>query len=274
MVLREIKMYPIISFAGRQIGTYALLGIIGILVSATFAAVKLKKSNILPEDVIIYTLVGALGALIGGHILYAMVNYKLIIKAFAVLVGKKGLKSFIKIIFAAFGGSVFYGSFFGMVAVIWLSLRKNKNKLIILDTMAVVMPLFHIFGRIGCFFGGCCYGIESKIGFIVQNNPISPDICGVKRFPVALLEAFINLIIFLILNRIFDSKKHTGKLLFFYGVLYPPARFMLEFLRGDVVRGIFLNLSTSQWISIAFFIISLFILINKRKSKKSTEINL
>lgn len=262
-------MYPIITFIGRQIGTYALLGIVGILVSATVAAIKLKKSNILPEDVIIYTLIGALGALIGGHILYATVNYKLIIKAFTVLIGKKDFKGFIKILFIAFGGSVYYGSFFGMAAAVWFALRKNRNKLIILDAMAVVMPLFHIFGRIGCFLGGCCYGIESEIGFVVHNNPISPDICGVKRFPVALLEAFINLIIFLILNRIFDSKNHTGKLFFFYGVLYPPARFMLEFLRGDVVRGIFLKLSTSQWISIVFFIISLFSLLkNNRRNRK------
>ncbi len=264
-------MYPIITLAGHQIGTYALLGIFGILVSATVAAFKLKKSNILPEDVIIYTLIGALGALIGGHILYGIVNYKLIIKSFALLLDRKSFKGFIKILFTAFGGSVYYGSFLGTAASVWFALRKNKNKEIILDAMAVVMPLFHIFGRIGCFLGGCCYGIESKIGFIVYKNPISPGICGVKRFPVSLLEAFINLIIFLILNRIFDGKKHTGKLLFFYGVLYPPARFMLEFLRGDSVRGIFLKLSTSQWISIVFFIISLFILLKNRNPKNQKD---
>ena len=54
-------------------------------------------------------------------------------------------------------------------------------------------------------------------------------------------------------------KKYVGtyKTVAFYAVSYSLVRFVLEFYRGDTVRGILLGLSTSQWISIILFAISL-----------------
>ncbi|MBQ1715424.1 MAG: prolipoprotein diacylglyceryl transferase, partial [Firmicutes bacterium] len=47
-----------------------------------------------------------------------------------------------------------------------------------------------------------------------------------------------------------------------YLLSYSILRFLLEFLRGDASRGIILGLSTSQWISIAVFLV---ILIRRRR---------
>jgi phosphatidylglycerol:prolipoprotein diacylglycerol transferase len=35
-----------------------------------------------------------------------------------------------------------------------------------IDIVTLTIPLFHFFGRIGCFLGGCCFGVESSYGFI------------------------------------------------------------------------------------------------------------
>jgi phosphatidylglycerol:prolipoprotein diacylglycerol transferase len=48
--------------------------------------------------------------------------------------------------------------------------------------------------------------------------------------------------------------------------MYGTVRFFDEFLRGDEYRGILLNLSTSQWISLILIIFAIIILI-KNKSK-------
>ena len=56
-----------------------IMSLIGILVSLFYVINKSKKEKISDYDYIIVTLFGALGAMIGGHLLYSIVNYKLII---------------------------------------------------------------------------------------------------------------------------------------------------------------------------------------------------
>ena len=47
------------------------------------------------------------------------------------------------------------------------------------------------------------------------------------------------------------------KLIYVYMLIYPVVRFILEFLRGDEIRGFLFGLSTSQWISILLFVYAL-----------------
>ena len=60
-----------------------------------------------------------------------------------------------------------------------------------------------------------------------------------------------------------------GKALPFYLLLYAPVRFLLEFLRGDAVRGIWFGLSTSQWLSLALFAFCASALCRNRKKRTS-----
>ena len=71
----------------------------------------------------------------------------------------------------------------------------------------------------------------------------------INKIPVQLLEAMIELLIFIILC--VRKKKITADgMLATYLIFYAIARFLLEFLRGDEVRGLFAGLSTSQYISL------------------------
>lgn len=126
---------------------------------------------------------------------------------------------------------------------------------------APAIPLFHVFGRVGCFLGGCCYGLPSAWGFVYRYSPVA-EANGVSRFPVQLVEAAWNLVLFLLLARL--QRRGRDRLLPLYLALYAPARFLLEFLRGDAYRGIFLGLSTSQWISLFLFPAALYALLRPR----------
>ncbi len=57
---------------------------------------------------------------------------------------------------------------------------------------------------------------------------------------------------------VFESKKFDGQVLFIFCFSYAAGRFTIEFFRGDAIRGIYGQFSTSQWISILIFILSLF----------------
>ena len=104
---------------------------------------------------------------------------------------------------------------------------------------------------------GCCYGIESKVGFTVHGNTVNPSINGVNRFPVQLVEALCNLLIFILLFVLHRKGKFKNRLLVVYFFVYPVVRFILEFFRGDEIRGFIFGLSTSQIISILLFVFAL-----------------
>ncbi len=89
----------------------------------------------------------------------------------------------------------------------------------------------------------------------------------IRRFPVQLLEAIIEFIIFIILLKI--EKKRKYNLTIIYLITYAIVRFFDEFLRGDNIRGIwYMGLSTSQYISIVVLLFLLvYLLIHRNEDK-------
>ena len=136
-------------------------------------------------------------------------------------------------------GFVFYGGLFGFLAVFLIMQKSAFGRIspVLCDTIAVTIPLFHGFGRIGCFFAECCYG--SFLGI-----------------PVQLAESAFNFILFSVLLWLNLNNKLRGNLLGVYLVFYAAARFVLEFFREDSVRGMVGMLSLGQICSItAVFVV-------------------
>lgn len=85
------------------------------------------------------------------------------------------------------------------------------------------------------------------MGFPFTNSLNAPN--GIPFVPVQLFEAGFNLLFFIIILIVRPERKRPKILLPIYLIVYAAGRFMLEFLRGDIERGVFL-LSVSQWISL------------------------
>lgn len=237
-----------------------LLGIFSIGIYSYWAA---KHRGYNEVDVIITLLVSAIGVFLGSHLLYAMVNYKQVINLIQNFNKNCSFSQFTYLLNLAFGGSVFYGGLFGGILITTIIFRnKRKDFINQIDLIAPGIPLFHFFGRIGCFLAGCCFGKACNFGFTYSHSIIEAA-NGVKRFPVQLLEALINFLLFLMLSNEYVYKKFEGSLFLLYLFAYSIARFFIEFFRGDTYRGIWFFLSTSQWISIVLFILSLKMLWNK-----------
>lgn len=265
-------MYPLINIFGKTIGTYALCAIIGLFISGIFFRSKTQKTSVGIDDMILFMLPTVAGLLVGGHLLYGITNFHMIMDLIQHLHDMPVEKIF-SVLLSCFGGSVFYGGMIGAYLSFVFAVRhfNIKEQQILRDTFSNSIPLFHIFGRIGCFLGGCCYGIESSFGFTVYNNPLVPELNGISRVPVALIEAFGNLVIFLILCRISKKFLFQGKIMYLYMIMYSCLRFHTEFLRGDIIRGIHFGLSTSQWISIILFIVSSILLLRNIKPAKAIK---
>ena len=259
-------MYQYIEIFNNQIPTYAIMVLIGIFTCGIIIKKTIKNEsefNIILE-LLLFSL---LGAFVFSHLLYFIVNYELFIRFITNFYRIDSFGMFINSLKVLFGGSVFYGGLLGalLTAFIYCK-RKRLNFSNYANIIAPFIPLFHFFGRIGCFLGGCCYGIESKIGL---RYPVYVDgILEYKNiFPIQLVEASLNMILFVILYKLY--KKGKENLLMIYLISYSIIRFILEFFRGDEARGFLMGLSTSQFISLIIFTCCMVILIRKKIIKKA-----
>lgn len=253
-------MLPNIHIGACTISAYIVMTLIGIFVAGPVSMKQLPESD--RDDYLTVLLWSSVGVLIGSHFLYGITNIQSICQAI------RNKDSFLNIVYF-FGGSVFYGGLLGgiLAAAIYCRLSSKDYRKYI-DAAAVFLPLFHTFGRIGCFLSGCCYGIVCDSGFVYHYSPI-PAANGVPRFPVQLLEACGNLAIWGLLLRLKRHRHCQNRLLLLYLLLYSLMRFFLEFLRGDAYRGFLLALSTSQWISILLFAACMWILAKNVRRKVS-----
>lgn len=151
------------------------------------------------------------------------------------------------------GGITFIGGLIGGAAcflIVYFIFRK-KYKSSLTDILSIVpccILIAHAFGRIGCFFAGCCHGVETDsflgVKFPGLANPVHPT----QLYEAAFLFIMFGICAYLVLKK--DFKHNMSVYLIAYGVF----RFLIEYIRGDD-RGAFLtNLSPSQFWSIVMIV--------------------
>ena len=195
-------------------------------------------------------------------------------------------------------GFVFYGGLLGGVLGYCAGVKIARCSFSdFVNIFAFVIPYIHAWGRVGCFCAGCCYGIPYDGPLAVHyTHPVSDAPCGPGIFPVQLLEALLLFIfafwVLLMLLRhaqlvsapasrhaqlvsvpaprhaqlvSASASRHaelvSASLFLYYTLYYSLVRFGLEYLRHDKSRGFFWIFSTSQWISIFIFLISVIIVV-------------
>lgn len=167
-------------------------------------------------------------------------------------------------------GWVVLGGLLGGMVGLWVFCRiKKQNVWLYFDIAAPCMALAQGFGRIGCFFAGCCYGAETDSACYIEftNSAFAPN--HVHLIPTQLYSSAFDFLLFLFLMLHGRSKKRMeGDLMAWYLILYSAGRFVIEFFRGDLERGQVGVLSTSQFLSLftmAGGLIALWYLNTKRR---------
>jgi phosphatidylglycerol:prolipoprotein diacylglycerol transferase len=172
------------------------------------------------------------------------------------------------------GGLVFYGGVLTTLAVMGLGcLLWRLPAWPLFDAVCRYAPLGHAFGRLGCFFGGCCFGPPTD-GFLGVRFPagspaflqhkaqglLAPGaVASLPVHPSQLYEAVANLGLFVVLDALARAKTPPppGRITALYLIGYAVARFVLEFWRGDAVRGVYGGVSTSQYVALAVLLVGL-----------------
>lgn len=265
----------VIEFLNRELPLYGIFFWLGILLAGAIAIFIAKKNKIESFDILISGIYTMFCAIVGSKILYFIVSWSDIMR-FIKVAPEHGYTTLDIISTLMQGGFVFYGGFIGGVLGLFLYTKIFKKSFSdFAGVYAVVLPFGHSLGRVGCFFGGCCYGIEydGPFSHVYKALAHTDAPIGVPLFPVQLLEALCLFILFIALLIIFLKSDNRNSLcICTYALSYAVIRFSLEFLRGDVERGGVGPVSTSQIISILIFIASIAILIFNIKHKQKDNV--
>ncbi len=254
-------MHPILfRIGGFTVYAYGFFLTLGFVLGALLAARKAQKEGIPFERVVDLFFYTILSAIIGSRVLFVLINFD---------VYRTNPLQIFKI---WEGGLVFYGGLLLAVGVSIGYLRWHRLpiwKMADLFSPFIALGLF--FGRVGCFFAGCCYGKETSLPWgITFTDPNSLARLNVPLHPTQLYDAANGLAIFFFLNWMERRKTFDGQILWLFLFLYSTTRFFIEMLRDDPRGFLFQDLlSTSQGIGVFLAILSLFMLFYLKKGHRS-----
>lgn len=254
-------MHPkyIFSVFGREIYLYGVCMALGIIACFAFLIFTMwkKKFNEASSDTVIF--IGIFGTgfgILAAALFQAVYNYiddpsgGFKLDSMTFLGGLIG------------GVSSFLGVYFLYMYVVrprtnvgWLKAEMNATLTDALPFIPIGITIAHAFGRLGCFFAGCCYGVETDAWFGLhcagtydaENNIVN---IGPKVVPTQLFEMIFLLLLAGVMALLYFKFKFNYNFAV-YAIAYGIWRFTLEFFRGDE-RGRFLGtaLSPSQFWSI------------------------
>ncbi|MDX2174991.1 MAG: prolipoprotein diacylglyceryl transferase [Candidatus Sumerlaeia bacterium] len=262
-------MHPILIPIGDSffIPSYGVMIALGVVVALLVASWRAKRVGVPSDDLYDLTTVAVLSGLLGGRVFFILQNWDDFLKAPAAMLFARD-------------GFVFLGGLIGGIGSSWWFLRRRKIEPWVMgDLVAVGLPIAHAFGRIGCHLSGCCFGRECRPGWLaitlkpeqrpdgelfynayldqLLRDTIGPEAAeSLPVYAVQLMESVGLFALAATIAAIFWRKSgHPGAAFAAYLMGYSILRFSLEFLRGDLARGVYFGglASTSQLISLGVF---------------------
>jgi phosphatidylglycerol:prolipoprotein diacylglycerol transferase len=244
-------VHPVLIRIGSfEIACYGPLIAFGVLLGVLVAVRRGRKVGIAPELILDLTFYSVILGFIGSRLFYILTDLRGFVQMpLSYIFAREG--------FVFFGALVFAGGF-----AVWFLRRHRIDFWQVADVAAPSIALGHMFGRIGCFCSGCCFGRICPPGwesigvrFPLVFNPktgepsemfsiaywalrmrgdIGADATHTPPLiPVQLFEAGANLLIFVGLVLLWRHRRFRGMIFAAYLAAYGLVRFTLEFLRGD-----------------------------------------
>jgi phosphatidylglycerol:prolipoprotein diacylglycerol transferase len=206
---------------------------ISALISALYIAqwiIKKDSLNISIESLNSYFIYAEVGVILGariGYILFYDPNYmEYITHPWDIFNPFNSSGEFVGI-----RGMSYHGAMIGFVLGSWLFVRKHKiSFLLLMDLVAISVPLAYTLGRIGNFLNKELIGRETDLSIGIYVN-------GILRHPSQLYEAFLEgIVLFIIIYTYRKYKRFDGELMALYLFGYGLFRYLIEYVREPDVQ--------------------------------------
>jgi phosphatidylglycerol:prolipoprotein diacylglycerol transferase len=237
--------------------TYGVLLAVSYLLGLKLAMSRARKRGLDANRVLDLGIYIIIAALVGAKLLLLIVEFD------------QYRSSPAELLSLARSGGVFYGGLIlAVVVAFWYIARHGLPFWTTCDVFAPGIALGHVTGRLGCFAAGCCYGRPTDAPWaVIFTNPLAASNVGtplgIPLHPTQLYEAGAELLILgLLLATERRGRYFAGRTFWSYMFLYAISRYIIEIYRGDP-RGVvpFLDVSTSQFISLVLAPLSLIMLV-------------
>jgi phosphatidylglycerol:prolipoprotein diacylglycerol transferase len=227
--------------------TYGVLIAIAFLTGLYVAGRQAKREGLDQEKITDLTLYVLIAGIVGARLLLLAIDWK-----FYWAHPRDAFWAFLQ------SGGVFYGGLLlAFPVAAWYARQHQLDGWRTADVLAPGVVIGQAIGRIGCLAAGCCHGRPTTVPWAVTFRDVyTYRLIGtpldMPLHPTQLYEAGACLLIFVFLLWLSGRKRFPGQVALAYVFLYSIARFVVEFFRGDKVRGFPFGgpLSTSQVIAI------------------------
>ncbi|MER3472553.1 MAG: prolipoprotein diacylglyceryl transferase [Armatimonadota bacterium] len=240
-------MHPILFHIGTlEVRSYGVMIALGFALAVWWAMRVAPRYGIDSEQILDFVLLTAVAGILGSRLVYVILDWR----SFA--------DQPKHVLYFWEGGLSFHGAVIGGgLAVALLAGRKGIPFLQLADVLAPSVALAYAVGRIGCFLGGCCYGVPTDLPWACSfQDPFNPHVHTPPSHPTQIYASLSNLLIFALLARMQRPPHPMGQVFWAYLVLYGIYRFIVEFWRiGATSTVLALGLSDAQWVSIVMVVI-------------------
>jgi len=254
-------VHPIIfDTAYFSLKAYGLFVAVGFIAGLAFALREARLQGLAAQPILDLAFYLILSAIIGSRLFYVLTNWD----AYC--------HNPLDILKVWQGGLTFFGGF--MLSVIAGVLYMKRRRMAVWKTFDLFAPglaLGDFFGRIGCFFAGCCYGRECSCPWAVTfTDPQSLARIGVPLHPTQLYATLASLITFLLLWFWSSRKKYNGQLSLLWIFCYSFFRLIIEYFRGDPRGYLVLGTFAISQVLAALLVIASLIMLAVLKNKSNS----
>ncbi len=244
------RTVPLLGRVHLAIPTYGVLVAAAILVAWTWYLRLTRADGIDPDAAAGVAFWGLLAGILGGKLGLVVVEAPRFLAHPRELVSLELLQS---------AGVVWTALLAGLAGFLLAARRRDLPAGRLVDAAATPLPVAQAIGRLGCLAAGCCFGGRCDLPWaIVYRSRVAAERTGVPLgvplYPAPLYDAAGNVLLVLPLLLLVRSRRRVpGEVLLAWATGYGTLRFLVEFTRGDRVRGLWFGglLSTSQVISLA-----------------------
>lgn len=229
-------MRPILFHLGPlPVRSYGTLIMIGFLLALRYVIVQAHRlygsptadragqgKAITADHILDMSLIGLALGIVGTRVVFVVLHWEMfrdnVWEAFKIWTG---------------GLSFVGGPLFGFAYAWWYCRRHRLSFAAVADLAAPGFALAYVFGRIGCFLNGCCYGHACALPWAVRFEADGMgSVLTPPSHPTQIYAAIMNVGIFVFLHRMLRRPHQDGQVILAYGMLYAAYRFINDFFRA------------------------------------------